>query len=91
MNDVAGQFALEQAHTGIEDRRSLEDFQRQLQLANLGYDRQDALSRRMANAGLESALISGGLGAVGGSLGGPGGYFASQAAAKKIAPAPTVA
>lgn len=85
MNDVAGQFALEQAHTGIQDRQAAEAFAREKELAQLGYDRNDAISRRQANSGLQGALISGGLGAIGGSLGGPGGYFASQLAAKKLA------
>jgi hypothetical protein len=89
MNDIAGQFALEQAHTGIQDRQAAEAFARQKELAQIGYDNTNAINRRMANAGLQTALISGGLGAVGGSLGGPGGYFASQVAAKKLAPQPT--
>ncbi len=67
-DQVAGQYALEQAHTGIEDRRRAEDFSRQLQLAQYGYGQQDAIARRAANSGLQAALISGGLGAVG-SLG----------------------
>lgn len=83
MNDVAGQFALEQARTGIEDRRSLEAFGREKELAELGWNRQDAVSRRAAKSGLEAALISGGLGAVG-SAAGPGGYFAGRTAAKAV-------
>ncbi len=75
MADVAGQFALEQAHTGIEDRRSAEQFEREKQLANLGWDRQDSIARRAASAGLQSALISGGLGAAGSVA---GGYFTKK-------------
>ncbi len=84
-NDVAGQFALEQAHTSIEDRRRAEDFNNQMKMAQYGYGQQDAIQRRMANSGLEAALISGGLGAVGSVAGGyarpatprpaGGGYF----------------
>lgn len=69
-DQVAGQYALEQAHTGIEDRRRAEDFQHNLELANLGFNNQNALARRMANSGLTSSLISGGLGAVGAVAGG---------------------
>lgn len=78
LGDVAGQYALEQAHTGIEDRQRLDAFNQQKILAQMGADRQDAMGRRMANAGLTSALISGGLGAAGAALGGPIGGVAAQ-------------
>lgn len=77
MNDIAGQFALEQAHTGIEDRQAAQAFERQKELTRMGYDYNNAISRRAASSGLTSSLISGGLGALGSSLG-PGGYFAGK-------------
>lgn len=84
-NQVAGQYALEQAHTGIEDRRRQEDFAQQMKMAQFGYDQQSAIARRQANAGLTSALISGGLGVAGSMVGGPaGGMVASKVAAPMI-------
>jgi hypothetical protein len=80
-DDIAGQYALEQAHTGIEDRRRAEDFANQMKFAQFGYDQTSAIARRAANAGLESALISGGLGAA-------GGIFAGSLAPGKKTPAP---
>jgi hypothetical protein len=58
--DLAGRFALEQAHTGIEDRQAAENFDRNKELARLGYDAQAALSRRLAKGQLQSGLIAGG-------------------------------
>lgn len=62
---AASNFALENARTMIDDRQRAEQFARDKELATLGWDRQDAISRRMAQSGLQSAAISGGLGAVG--------------------------
>lgn len=61
-NDAASQYALEQARTGVARQDAAMNFERQKQLAQLGYDQQNALSRRMAQSGLESAAISGGVG-----------------------------
>lgn len=65
MDDAASQFALEQARTKVSDRQAADQFGRDLQLTQLGWGQQDAISRRAANSGLQAALISGGLGAVG--------------------------
>jgi hypothetical protein len=72
---VAGQYALEQAHTGIEDRRRAEDFANQMKFAQFGWDQQSALARRAAQSGLETALISGGLGAAGSVFRRPDNYY----------------
>lgn len=69
-DQVAGQYALEQAQTGIADRVRAQEFQQQDYLANLGYNNQNALARRMGNSGLQASLISGGLGAAGSVLSG---------------------
>ncbi|MBI5597636.1 MAG: hypothetical protein HY928_16225 [Elusimicrobia bacterium] len=75
---VYGDFALDQARTGIEDRRREEDFQRQLQLMDRSQSLQDALARRQGSDSLKSSLISGGLGALGTIYAGPlGGAAAS--------------
>ena len=80
-SDLAGQFALQQANTGIEDRRSAENFSRQMQLGEQGFNMQDALNRRLANQQMQGQIIGGLLGAAG-SIG--GGYAArSDYALKK--------
>jgi hypothetical protein len=68
ISDAAGQFALSQAETGIEDRRRREDFARQKQLMSMGYGFEDAMNRRLAQNQLTGGLIAGGLGAAGGYL-----------------------
>lgn len=62
---AASQFALEQARTAVSDRQRAEEFERNKYLYGLAGSQQDALSRRMADAGLQTALVSGGLGVVG--------------------------
>lgn len=75
---LAGQFALEQARTGIEDRREAEAFGRQKEL--FGMD--EALKRRLAQGQLQAGLIGGGLGAIGAVGGGYFGGLAGRAAAE---------
>lgn len=86
---LAGQFALEQARTKISDRQAAEQFARDRELAQLGYERQDALQRRAAKAGLESMLISGGLAAGGAVIGGPAGAAAGYQVGQQVSPAIT--
>jgi hypothetical protein len=78
-SDLAGQFALEQARTGIEDRRSAEAFERQRQLGAEGFGREDALRRRLGQQQLYGGLIAGGLGLAGGLAAGPAGAAATPA------------
>lgn len=82
---AASDFALEQARTTVADRQAALQFARTKELNQIGYDRQDALQRRMSQGGLQSALISGGIGALGSLAGGPvGGIVASKLASKAI-------
>lgn len=87
MDDAASQFALEQARTKVSDRQAAEEFARNKELAQIGWDQQSAIARRQASAGLTSALISGGLGVAGAFAGGPAGaVIGSQLGSKLIAP-----
>lgn len=82
---VAARFAELQAGTKVQDRQRLDEFNNQKTLFQMGADRQDAMARRQAQGGLESALISGGSGAVGTVFGGPmGGMLAAKMGPKLL-------
>lgn len=72
LDDVAAQFALEQASTGIEDRRSAEAFSRAKELSQFNFDMESALARRLGKNQLTGQVIGGGLAAGGALLAGRG-------------------
>ncbi len=87
---AAGDFALEQARTTVADRQAALNFARQKELGQLEFDRTSSLQRRMASSGLQSALISGGIGALGSLAGGPVGGVVATKLAQKAIPQPGV-
>ena len=65
---LAGQFGLEQARTKIQDRQLQEQYARQLQMMQSGFDMQSSLQRSLGNQQLMGSILGGGIGALG-SLG----------------------
>lgn len=62
--DMTSKLALAQAQTGIDQDARNQQYQHDLQLAQLGYDFQNTLQRKKD----QSAMLAGGLGLVGGGI-----------------------
>ena len=65
---LAGNMAMEQARTAVQDRQMQEQYQRQLEMMRQGFDMNSSLQRQLGQQQLVGGLIGGGLGAAG-SLG----------------------
>lgn len=76
--DTDARFALDQVDNVIQDRRAAEQHVRNRELAQLGYDAQDAIQRRLAGNSLKAAVIGGTIGLAGNLFRGGGGTAARR-------------